>query len=124
MENDWKTLQGVDDLDRNLIASLKHATVIQPLPAPPVPVVQAPVGAYVQPAPVQQVQVQVPNQITSVLRNLQGLIDNLQLKLSLQSAAKEGPPGPPGPEGPAGEDGAPGKDGEPGRYEIIRSALD
>ena len=72
----------------------------------------------------------MPSAIPSVLNNLQGLIDNMQLRMLLTpwggGGGAAGAPGAPGTPGEPGERGSPGKPGEsitgpPGRPGVMVS---
>ena len=132
IDSDWATLRRVDSMDKNLIASLQPATVVTPT-----------TGAYSSLAPcagsmcggttVTHTHLPprtMPSAIPSVLNNLQGLIDNMQLRMLLTpwggGGGAAGAPGAPGTPGEPGERGSPGKPGEsitgpPGRPGVMVS---
>ena len=117
IDSDWQTLQKVDSMDKSLISSLQAATVVTPTYAPAyTSVASSPcTGSLCGSTTVTHTHIPpVPAAIPSVLNNLQGLIDNMQLRLLL-TPWQGGGSGSPGAPGPPGEPGAPGERGRPGK---------
>jgi len=136
INSDWKTLQEVDSMDKNLINSLQADTVITPATYGTVYTsTAAPVGCTgvscgTGTVTHTHIPPPLPTAIPSVLNNLQGLIDNMQLRMLLTpwggGGGAAGAPGPPGEPGSPGEPGRPGKPGAsitgpPGRPGVMVS---
>jgi hypothetical protein len=120
IDSDWKTLQEVDSMDKSLISSLQADTVVTPTYGVAYTSTATPVscaGASCGGATVTHTHLPppLPTAIPSVLNNLQGLIDNMQLRMLLTpwggGGGAAGAPGPPGEPGAPGEPGRPGKPG-------------
>jgi len=145
IDSDWATLQRVDNMDKNLISSLQDAVIVSPTHAGYAPaytsVAWPCTGSQCGGVTVTHTHIPssgcgcstcpcLPPAIPSVLNNLQGLIDNMQLRLLLTpwqgGGGSPGAPGPPGEPGSPGERGRPGKPGEsiqgpPGRPGVMVS---
>jgi hypothetical protein len=143
IDSDWATLQRVDNMDKNLISSLQDAVIVSPTSAGYAPAytsLASPcTGSQCGGVTVTHTHIPssgcgcstcpcLPAAIPSVLNNLQGLIDNMQLRLLLTpwqgGGGSPGAPGPPGEPGSPGERGRPGKPGEsiqgpPGRPGVM-----
>jgi hypothetical protein len=143
IDSDWATLQRVDNMDKNLISSLQDAVIVSPTHAgfaPAYTSLASPcTGSQCGGVTVTHTHIPssgcgcstcpcLPAAIPSVLNNLQGLIDNMQLRLLLTpwqgGGGSPGAPGPPGEPGSPGERGRPGKPGEsiqgpPGRPGVM-----
>ena len=119
IDSDWATLQRVDSMDKNLISSLQSASVVSPTYGTVYSSVAAPVACAGAACGTTVTHMHIPAPINSalpsVLNNLQGLIDNMQLRMLLQPLGNGGGSGGGGGDGAPGPPGEPGEPGTPGR---------